>query len=82
MNIGWIGTGVMGKSMASHLIKKGHKLSVFNRTASKADELVKMGATYVESPKKLAGNVDYLFLMLGYPHDVEKMVFDKDNGIN
>ena len=42
--IGWIGTGVMGKSMAGHLMSKGHSLMVFNRTASKADELVAAGA--------------------------------------
>ena len=42
--IGWIGTGVMGKSMAGHLMGKGHSLMVFNRTASKADELVAAGA--------------------------------------
>lgn len=38
--IGWIGTGVMGKSMCQHLLKAGYKLNVFNRTASKSDELV------------------------------------------
>ena len=48
--IGWIGTGVMGKSMVVHLIKNNFKLLVNNRTPSKADELVKMGATYCETP--------------------------------
>ena len=48
--IGWIGTGVMGKSMAGHLINKGHQLFVYNRTKAKADDLVKMGATYVDTP--------------------------------
>jgi 3-hydroxyisobutyrate dehydrogenase len=36
MSIGWIGTGVMGRHMAEHLINKGHKLMVYNRTMSKA----------------------------------------------
>ena len=45
--IGWIGTGVMGKSMAGHLQKQGHSLMVFNRTASKADELVSNGAQFM-----------------------------------
>jgi len=40
IKIGWIGTGVMGKSMVGHLMNSGYSLSVFNRTASKADELV------------------------------------------
>jgi len=44
--VGWIGTGVMGKSMCGHLIKNGYQLSVYNRTKSKADDLVNMGATY------------------------------------
>ena len=77
--IGWIGTGVMGKSMAGHLINNGHKLLVFNRTASKADDLVQMGAEFQE-PKVIAQNSDYLFLMLGYPHDVENMDLG-ENGI-
>mmetsp|Transcript_2241 Transcript_2241/g.3396 ORF Transcript_2241/g.3396 Transcript_2241/m.3396 type:complete len:175 (-) Transcript_2241:357-881(-) len=81
MRVGWIGTGVMGKSMAGHLMKAGHSLQVFNRTASKADDLVKAGATYVESPQAIAANVDVLFLMLGYPHDVEKVVLDPETGV-
>lgn len=64
--IGWIGTGVMGKSMCQHLLKAGYKLNVFNRTASKSDELVQNGATFL-SPKELAANSDAVFLMLGYP---------------
>ena len=75
LRLGWIGTGVMGKSMAGHLQKQGHKLSVFNRTASKADDLVKAGATF-KSPAELAKESDVLFLMLGYPHDVERVVLD------
>ena len=52
--VGWIGTGVMGKSMAGHLIKNGYKLVVNNRTASKADDLVAQGATYCESAVDVA----------------------------
>lgn len=81
MKVGWIGTGVMGKSMAMHLINKGHSLVVFNRTASKADDLVKAGAVFAESPRSLAEQVDFLFLMLGYPKDVEDMVFCPQSGI-
>ena len=67
--IGWIGTGVMGKSMAGHLMSRGHTLLVHNRTASKADELVANGAQFM-SPIEIAQQADFLFLMLGYPHDV------------
>lgn len=80
IRVGWIGTGVMGKSMAGHLMKQGYALSVFNRTASKADELVSAGATFMQ-PAEIAKSSDFLFLMLGYPHDVEKMVLDNEVGI-
>ena len=78
--IGWIGTGVMGKSMAGHLIKNGYKLCVYNRTKSKADELVSMGAEYCE-PREMASKVDYMFLMLGFPKDIEDMIYDPNTGI-
>ena len=79
--IGWIGTGIMGKSMAGHLIKSGHELMVFNRTASKAADLVKMGATYMDTPREVAANADYMFLMLGHPHDVQTVIYDPKKGI-
>jgi 3-hydroxyisobutyrate dehydrogenase len=47
IKVGWIGTGVMGKSMVGHLMRHGHKMLVFNRTASKADELVASGAKFL-----------------------------------
>lgn len=79
-SIGWIGTGVMGKSMCKHLLSKGYKLMVFNRTKSKTDELVELGATYAEIPE-IAKNVDLLFLMLGYPRDVEQVAFETHGGL-
>lgn len=81
IKIGWIGTGVMGLHMAGHLMAKGgYQLSVYNRTESKADELVKKGATF-KSAQEIAQESDYLFLMLGYPHDVENMLLHPDTGI-
>lgn len=70
IKIGWIGTGVMGKSMCGHLMKNGYKLSVYTRTASKAQDLIDNGAEF-KNPKDIASTSDFLFLMLGYPHDVE-----------
>lgn len=82
IKIGWIGTGVMGSSMCKHLLKQGYSLSVFNRTVSKTEELQKLGAE-LSNPLKIAKESDYVFLMLGYPHDVESMVFgNKDKQIN
>ena len=75
--IGWIGTGVMGKSMCKHLLKAGYSLSIFNRTKSKTDELISSGAKYA-SPQEIAQKCDAIFLMLGYPQDLEDVIFNKD----
>ncbi|TYR77716.1 NAD(P)-dependent oxidoreductase [Rossellomorea vietnamensis] len=83
MNIlkaGFIGTGVMGKSMALHLLQKYENLSVYTRTKEKAGELLKAGATWSESPGELAAKVDILFSIVGYPHDVSE-IYLGENGI-
>ena len=73
--VGWIGLGVMGASMAGHLIKQGCSLVVHSRTRSKADQLIQLGAEWIDSPSEVAGNVEYLFSMVGYPDDVEEVYF-------
>ena len=78
--VGWIGTGKMGKSMASHILKRGYPLNVYNRTASKADELVAAGATFMQ-PVEVAKQSDFLFLMLGYPKDVKDVLLDSEAGL-
>ena len=50
--IGFIGTGVMGRSMAGHLIDAGFKLKVYNRTKEKASGLIDKGALWASSPKE------------------------------
>jgi len=77
--IGWIGTGVMGKSMCGHLLKAGYNLNIFNRTKSKAEDLLNQGAKWLE-PAELAQNSDVVILMLGYPQDVESMTIGP-NGV-
>ena len=72
--IGFIGTGVMGASMAGHLLGAGHKLKVFNRTESKAKVLIERGAQWVASPSLMARECDLIFTMLGYPSDVEAVI--------
>jgi 3-hydroxyisobutyrate dehydrogenase len=72
--IGWIGTGVMGAPMAGHLLGAGYPVSVFNRTRSRAEELIAAGATWRDSPAELAADCDAVFLMLGYPADVSETV--------
>ncbi len=74
MNIGWIGTGVMGRSMAGHLLAAGHSLTVYNRSASKAEALKQRGATVVDSPAAVAEASDIVFTMVGYPADVRQVI--------
>jgi 3-hydroxyisobutyrate dehydrogenase-like beta-hydroxyacid dehydrogenase len=70
--IGFIGTGVMGRHMARHLLNAGYSLFVHNRTRSKADELVDAGATWCGSPKQVAEAASVVITMVGYPADVEQ----------
>lgn len=78
--IGWIGTGVMGKSMCAHLLDAGYSVSVYNRTKSKADELVENGAIWCPNPKEVAKKSDIIFTIVGFPKDVRE-VYLGDNGI-
>jgi 3-hydroxyisobutyrate dehydrogenase len=80
LKIGFIGTGVMGKSLVKHLLKAGHELAIYTRTKEKAEELVSIGATWASSPHEVAKNAQILFTMVGYPHDVEEIYFG-ENGI-
>ncbi|BCB03855.1 NAD(P)-dependent oxidoreductase [Bacillus sp. KH172YL63] len=71
--IGFIGTGVMGQSMAAHIQKAGYSLLVYNRTKEKATPLIENGAKWAETPKELAQASDVVITMVGYPSDVEKL---------
>jgi 3-hydroxyisobutyrate dehydrogenase len=73
MKIGWIGTGVMGASMAGHLQKAGHELYVFNRTKSKAQGLLDRDASWCDTPAKVASNSEIVFTIVGLPSDVEEV---------
>lgn len=74
MKIGWIGTGVMGKSMAGHLRAAGHELTVFNRSREKARELLDRGASWASTPSQVARSSEVVFTMVGYPEDVREVV--------
>lgn len=78
--IGFIGTGVMGKSLVKHLLNAKHEVTIYTRTKDKAADLVKAGAKMALSPSEVAQTVEILFTMVGYPHDVEEVYFG-DNGI-
>jgi 3-hydroxyisobutyrate dehydrogenase len=78
--IGFVGTGVMGKSMAGHLLKAGYPLVVYTRTKEKASELIKHGAEWAETPLEVAKKANVIITIVGYPADVEE-VYLGENGI-
>ena len=72
--VGWIGTGVMGAPMAGHLLDAGYPVTVYNRTAARADGLVAAGAQRAASPAELAAASDVVITMVGYPADVRETI--------
>jgi 3-hydroxyisobutyrate dehydrogenase len=73
--IGWIGTGVMGKSMCGHLMAAGYAATVFNRSPEKAKSLVEKGAKAADSPRAVAEASDVVFSIVGYPQDVREVTW-------
>lgn len=80
--IGWIGTGVMGKSMCGHLLSTGYSTTVFNRTREKANDLISAGAKWAESPRQVAEQSDVIFSIVGYPHDVQSVLLGDNGALN
>ncbi|WP_332633589.1 NAD(P)-dependent oxidoreductase [Halalkalibacter flavus] len=75
--IGFIGTGVMGKSMANHLLEAGYKVLVYNRTPSRTKELVARGAILKDTIADLSIESDVIITMVGYPRDVEQIYLEE-----
>ena len=73
MKIAFVGTGVMGKSMAANLLKAGHEVTAYTRTKSKAEDLFALGAKWAASPAEAAKGADAAISMVGYPADVEEV---------
>ena len=73
--IGFIGTGVMGNSMAFHLMRAGYDVHLYTRTKSKAENLLEHGAVWEESVADLAQHTDIIITMIGTPQDVESVYF-------
>ncbi|MDP1579455.1 MAG: NAD(P)-dependent oxidoreductase [Candidatus Didemnitutus sp.] len=74
-SIAFIGTGVMGRSMAGHLLRAGHTLHVHNRTRAKAQELLDAGATWHDTPGRAAAAAEFVFTIVGFPQDVEQTYY-------
>ncbi|KAA0564727.1 NAD(P)-dependent oxidoreductase [Rossellomorea aquimaris] len=78
--IGFIGTGVMGQSMAGHLLEAGYQVVIYNRTKEKALKLINRGAKWADTPRQLAEISDAVITIVGYPKDVEA-IYLGENGI-
>jgi 3-hydroxyisobutyrate dehydrogenase len=74
-SIAFIGTGVMGRSMAGHLLQAGHTLHIFNRTKARAQALIDAGAHWHDSAGAAAAPADFVFTIVGFPADVEETYF-------
>jgi len=79
-SIGFVGVGIMGQSMAGHLLAAGYQVHVYNRTKSKTDALIAKGATWHDTPGAVAAQSDLIITMVGFPSDVEEVYFG-ENGI-
>jgi 3-hydroxyisobutyrate dehydrogenase len=78
--IGFIGTGVMGGSMALNLLKGGYEVGAYNRTKEKASGLIENGALWLNTVPETAEWADSVITMVGYPVDVEHVYFG-ENGL-
>ncbi len=79
--LGWIGTGVMGKSMAGHLMDKGFSMTVYNRSQAKAQPLLDKGAQWGATPKAVAEQSDVVFSIVGFPVDVRNVILGADGAL-
>ena len=82
MKIGFIGVGVMGRSMVLNLTKNGYKVEIYSRNPHKVEDLVSQGYVIRDTIKDLVNNNDVVITIVGYPSDVEEVYFDEDKLIN
>jgi 2-hydroxy-3-oxopropionate reductase len=75
--LGFIGVGIMGKPMAGHLVKAGHKVLVYDVNAAAVQELAAKGAVACKSSKEVAEKTGIIFIMVPDTPDVEAVIFGK-----
>lgn len=73
--IGFIGLGLMGKPMATNLVKAGHAVTVWNRTAERAQEVVAAGAKLAANPREVADTCDFLITMVSDPPALQEVLW-------
>lgn len=78
LRVGFIGLGIMGRSMAAHIAKAGYPVIVWNRTASKMADATEWGATPASSPKEVAKQSDVVITIVGDTPDVLEVVEGPD----
>jgi 3-hydroxyisobutyrate dehydrogenase len=74
LRVGWIGTGVMGTSMCSHVLDAGYSVTVYTRTRERAEPLLEREAVWADSPAEVAAAADAVFSIVGYPDDVREVI--------
>jgi len=77
--IGFIGVGIMGKSMVRNLMKKGYEVHIFARNAEKVEDVVGEGAIFHDTIVSCVKGRNVVITIVGYPRDVEEVYFDEDN---
>ena len=78
-DIGFIGVGIMGKSMVRNLMKAGYNLHIYARTRAKVEDVIHEGAIFHESVGECAKGRDAVITIVGFPRDVEEVYLDGGN---
>ncbi|XP_074283993.1 glyoxylate/succinic semialdehyde reductase 1-like [Silene latifolia] len=78
MEVGFLGLGIMGKAMALNLLRNGFKVTVWNRTLSKCDELLEHGASVGQTPAAVVNKCKYTIAMLSDPSAAIAVACGKD----
>lgn len=77
----WVGTGVMGLSMAGHLLKAGHTVAIHSRTKDRAKALLDAGARWADTPADAARDAAFVFTMVGYPSDLRAVTLGENGAL-
>ncbi|WP_300460234.1 NAD(P)-dependent oxidoreductase [Desulfobacula sp.] len=80
--VGFIGLGVMGQSMANHILTAGYALHVYTRTPHTAEKILSKGAVWEESVSMLSQHCDVIITIVGFPADVETIYLDETGILN
>lgn len=80
--LGWIGTGLMGRSMVGRLRDAGFDLLITTRSRSKAEPLLERGCRWAESPAAVAAGSDVAFVMVGHPEEVHEVILGADGALS